>query len=210
MYEIKGDKMMPKKFLFKYFKDYKNGDNKAREILILDGIKLVISIIEKDFTNPNFEQEEFLSAGIIGLIKSVDTYKMAREKSFEDYATRHIKNEIYKYMREERKNFYKTSLDFLLEIKQIEDINQDVVSMYEEQEEVLIIRKLMTEELTNRVEKDIIKLYFGLNNLQVLTLEKIANKLGVSYEYVELVINRFIVKMSSRIKEEYRVKVKKM
>lgn len=205
MYHISSSKTMPKSFLYNCFKRCKKGDMKAREIIIIDNIKLVLAIIEEEFTNENFELEELLLVGIIGLIKSVDSFEMGKKYDFKGYATKYIRNEIYRYMKQERRSFYKSSLDQLLETKEILDSKQDVVSRYEKQEEVLIVRRMLHETIDNDIEKQIVFLYFGFGD-KILTEVQIAKELGLSLDYVKQVIKNFIVKMTIKIKEEYKVK----
>lgn len=204
-YNINYSKMMPKRFLYNCFKMYKKGDMKAREIIILDSTKLVLAIIEEEFTNENFEKEDLLIVGIIGLIKSIDSFEMEKKYDFKGYATKYIRNEIYRYMKQERRNFYKSSLDQLLETKEILDYMQDVDSRYEKEEEKLIVRRMLHQNIDNNMEKQIVFLYFGFGD-KILSEVQIAKKLGLSLDYVEKVIKNFIAKMTIKIEEEYKVK----
>lgn len=205
MYNINYSKMMPKRFLYNCFKMYKKGDMKAREIIILDSTKLVLAIIEEEFTNENFEKEDLLIVGIIGLIKSIDSFEMEKKYDFKGYATKYIRNEIYRYMKQERRNFYKSSLDQLLETKEILDYMQDVDSRYEKEEEILMVRRMLHQNIDNNMEKQIVFLYFGFGD-KILSEAQIAKKLGLSLDYVEKVIKNFIAKMTIKIEEEYKVK----
>ena len=54
-------------------KRYKEGDQEAREILINRNMRLVAHVIKK-YQSPDYEMEDLLSVGTIGLIKAVNTF----------------------------------------------------------------------------------------------------------------------------------------
>ena len=75
---------------------------KEREKMILENQALVYYFVKK--INPRRDIfEDFVSVGTIGLIKAVETYDQEKEIRFATYASRCIKNEIFMYMRQEKK-----------------------------------------------------------------------------------------------------------
>ncbi|MBR6681821.1 MAG: RNA polymerase subunit sigma-70, partial [Clostridia bacterium] len=56
-----------------YFIKAREGDKKAREILIEHNLRLVAHIVKKYYT-ANKNQEDLISVGTIGLIKAIDSY----------------------------------------------------------------------------------------------------------------------------------------
>ena len=83
---------------------------KEREKMILENQALVYYFVKK--INPRRDIfEDFVSVGTIGLIKAVETYDQEKEIRFATYASRCIKNEIFMYMRQEKKYLLTVSLD---------------------------------------------------------------------------------------------------
>lgn len=192
-----------------YFKRYKyEQDLVAREIIILDGVKLVYEIITKEFTNPNFEGEEFLSVALLALVRSVDDFinqkGKRRSRDFIMFASNRIRNALLQYIREEKKNFYKSSLDEILEHKEILDISQNVEILYENNEE----REIIKQELSSNhiIDRQIVKLYFGFESKEPLTTLQIADELELSEYYVIMAIEQFLNDLEPKITMQYKRK----
>ena len=67
------------------------GDEKAREKLIVHNLRLVSHIVRKYYaSSPN--QEDLISIGTIGLVKSVDSFDAKNGARFATYATKCIQN----------------------------------------------------------------------------------------------------------------------
>ena len=69
------------------------GDGEARKKLIAHNLRLVSHIVRKYYAS-NPSQEDLISIGTIGLIKAVDTFKIANGAKFATYAARCIQNAI--------------------------------------------------------------------------------------------------------------------
>lgn len=65
---------LKKEEICEYFEKMKNGDIKAREKIIYHNIRLVIHEVGQKFSKTPYELKELVSIGIIGLIKSVDSF----------------------------------------------------------------------------------------------------------------------------------------
>lgn len=192
-----------------YFKRYKyEQDLVAREIIILDGVKLVYEIITKEFTNPNFEGEEFLSVALLALVRSVDDFinqkGKRRSRDFIMFASNRIRNALLQYIREEKKNFYKSSLDEILEHKEILDISQNVEILYENNEEIEIIKQELSSN--HIIDRQIVKLYFGFESKEPLTTLQIADELELSEYYVIMAIEQFLNDLEPKITMQYKRK----
>ncbi len=68
-------------------------DMKAREMLIEHNLRLVAHIVRKYYAS-NQNEDDLISIGTIGLIKSVDSYNPDNGTKFATYAARCIQNEI--------------------------------------------------------------------------------------------------------------------
>ena len=75
-----------------------NGDNRARELLIIHNLRLVVYIAKK-FESPSAGTEDLISIGTIGLIKAVNTFSPEKNIKLATYASRCIENEILMYLR---------------------------------------------------------------------------------------------------------------
>ena len=78
------------------------GDLNARNILIERNLRLVAHIMKKYYAQES-DQEDLISIGTIGLIKSVNTYNPDKNIKLATYASRCIENEILMYIRKTAK-----------------------------------------------------------------------------------------------------------
>ena len=60
-----------------------NGDNRAREVLIVHNLRLVVYIAKK-FESPSAGTEDLISIGTIGLIKAVNTFSPEKKHKISD------------------------------------------------------------------------------------------------------------------------------
>ncbi len=200
---------LSQKELYDYFEKMKSGDTSAREIIILHNIKIVLATVIDHFNNTPYEEKELVSIGLIGLIKSVDTFDISKKYQFSSYCCRCIDNEILMFLRKGKKYLNDVSLEKPIRTDSKEnelrvedtlcDENSDFVSDYERNEINIIIRQLF-EELTGR-DKEIITLYFGFDDNKRYTQKEIANKLGIHRTYVSKIINNLLRRMNMRLKE---------
>lgn len=77
-----------------YLKLCKEGDEEAKSILIERNLRLVAHVIKK-YQYTNYDMEDLLSVGTIGLIKAVNTFKMDRGSRLATYAAKCIENAIH-------------------------------------------------------------------------------------------------------------------
>lgn len=195
--------------LYSYFEKMHFGDVDARELIIIHNIKIVLSRVMKVFNKTPYDKKELISIGLIGLIKSVDTFDISKNSQFSSYSIKCIDNEILMFLRKEKKYLNDDSLDRPINIDSdgkelrledtLSDENSDVLSFYERKEINMIIRHLV-EELTGR-DKEIITLYYGFVDNKILTQNEIADKLGISRSYVSKIITKLLNSMSTRLKE---------
>lgn len=196
--------------IFNYFEKYKSGDTSAREIIIGRNIRLVLNQVLKRFSNAPYDKKELVSIGLIGLVKSVDTFDTSKKLQFSTYAIRCIDNEILMFMRKGKKYVNDSSLDDTLrtdkdgsELK-LEDIlydeDSDFILDYEEKESHSIIRRLVAE-LPER-DKEIIVLHFGFIDDKPLTQKEIANKLNLSQSYVSRLITKIVKRIGIQLQEQ--------
>jgi len=73
-----------------YFKRYKEGDIRARQIILEHNIALVISRVRDKYNTAPYEKEELIAAGMIGLINALDKFDLAKKTHFSTFAYKSI------------------------------------------------------------------------------------------------------------------------
>lgn len=197
------------KELYSYFEKMRSGDTKAREIIITHNIKLVIHRVKNRFYNTSYEEKELVSTGLVGLIKSVDSFSISRNLQFSTYSTKCIDNEILSFLKKEKKHINTDSLNSLSSTDKDEnelsiadtlsDEDSDFISDYISKETSIIIKQII-EELPER-DKGIITLYFGFNNALPLTQKEIANELNITQSCVSKAIPKILPYIKKQLKK---------
>lgn len=194
-----------KEEIYECFRNYRLGDLTARAKIIKHNIRLVISEVKRKFINTLYEENELISIGLVGLIKSVDTFDVDRNLKFATYATRCIDNEILMFMRKGKKYINCNSLEDVIKTDVsgnelrledlISDSSCDLISNYEQKENCEIVRQIV-EDLPER-EKLIVMLHFGFIGDKIYSKKEISDRLNLSQSYV----SRLITKIIKKIKE---------
>ena len=189
-----------------YFLLMKQGDENARQNLILHNLRLVSHIVRKYYATSK-NQEDLVSIGTIGLVKAVDTYNIDNGTRFATYAAKCIQNEILMNFRAEKKHTSEISINETIDVDR--DGNPltyiDVISSDEDLPQD-IQRKIMSEKalkciktiLTLR-ERQIIIMRYGLCGTEELTQREIADKLGISRSYVSRIEKSALEKLRNAL-----------
>ena len=77
-----------------------NGDKEERDALVMANMGLVYMVLKR-FSNRGHEQEDLFQIGVIGLMKAIDKFDIARELSFSTYAVPMIVGEIRRFLRDD-------------------------------------------------------------------------------------------------------------
>lgn len=159
------------------------GDFDARQKLIESNMRLVNYRVSTRFGTVNYDKEELVSIGNLGLIKAVDTFDSKREISLATYAIKCIDNEIYMFLRKLKKVQADISLSQPVNIaskdkeRHIEDFLSDGLDIEEEYlnaETILRVRELV-KKLPPAL-RETVSLYYGFNDGKRYTQEEIAKK----------------------------------
>ena len=94
----------------KYLELYEQGDENAKKVLVERNLRLVAHIAKK-YANANYDQEDIISIGTIGLIKGINSYKGSKGVRLATYSARCIENEILMYLRGNKKISQEVSLN---------------------------------------------------------------------------------------------------
>ncbi|MBE6815025.1 MAG: RNA polymerase sporulation sigma factor SigE [Ruminococcaceae bacterium] len=185
-----------------------NGDEKAREPLIVHNLRLVVYIAKK-FESSGVNIEDLVSIGTIGLIKSVNTFCPDKNIKLATYASRCIENEILMHLRKINQQKGDVSLDEPLNTdwEGNELLLSDVLGSdgYEvnngvEDEDERRILHLCMETLEER-ERLIMNMRFGLCGYKEHTQKEVADILGISQSYISRLEKRIISQLKRDIEK---------
>ena len=189
----------------KAFELLETDPKKARELLIVHNLRLVVYIAKK-FESTGTGIEDLISIGSIGLIKAVNTFCPDKNIKLATYASRCIENEILMFLR--KSNQYKNEISIDEPLNVDWDGNELLLSDILGTESDLVMkpieadvdRQLLSdalEKLEDR-EREIITLRFGLDGRPERTQKEVADRLGISQSYISRLEKRII----SRLKRE--------
>lgn len=176
-------------------------DKNARNTLIEHNLRLVSHIVKK--YSKNYENEDLISIGIIGLIKGIDSFKNEKNTKLTTYCARCIDNEILMHFRNEKKNMNNISLEEkvgydkdgneieLLDVLKTPSI--DFIDNINYKDNLKYLLKYI-DILSDR-EKIIIFKRYGLFNYDELTQKEIAKELKISRSYVSRIEKRALTKL---------------
>ena len=189
-----------------FIKMYEDGDMKAREKLIEHNLRLVAHIVRKYYASSQIE-DDLISIGTIGLIKSVDSYDVKNGTRFATYAAKCIQNEILMYFRSQKKTMQEVSINETIDmdrdgnpltyidiIKCDDTIADDIdtkIKLTKASE--YIMRGL------NPREREIIIMRYGLSGAKAKTQREVAEKLGISRSYVSRIEKCALDKIKKRL-----------
>jgi len=188
-----------------YLERMKNGDRKARDILIERNLRLVAHIIKK-YYSANTETDELLSVGTVGLIKGISSFDPDKGVRLATYASRCIDNEILMFFRNRKKSSLDISFDDPIE--QDSEGNpltlMDVIAQEDNIVEEISLKKNIEklnrfiDELGDTREKNILILRYGLDGKEPMTQSDIAQIYGISRSYVSRIETKCLKKLRKK------------
>ena len=186
----------------KYFELMAQGDQDAREKLILHNLRLVSHLVRKYYSASD-NQEDLVSIGTIGLVKAVETFNASSGAKFATYAAKCIQNEILMYFRARKKLSNEVSLNETIDVDKdgnpltYGDIICSGENFTEEIDRRIDAEKLMclVEKVLSQREKEIIVMRYGLYDTQQLTQREVAERLGISRSYVSRIEQTALAKL---------------
>ena len=186
-----------------------NGNNAAREKLIVHNLRLVVYIAKK-FENSGVGIEDLVSIGTIGLIKAVNTFCPDKNIKLATYASRCIENEILMHLRKTGSQRNEISIDEPLNVDW--DGNELLLSDILGSDPDLINRDIELEDEKNLLlrtidsmgerERTIMAMRFGLHGCREHTQKEVADILGISQSYISRLEKKIIAKLKKEIERE--------
>ena len=196
-----------------YYREYLNGNMYARDILIENNLRLVYFVAKNYLGGQDYDIEDIVSIGIIGLIKAIDTFDIDRNVKLSTYIYRCIKTEIYSYLRDRKRcnpydivSFDETFMsaglnEYLygeLYTKDIYCVEEYLIQMEEQKYELDIIKDLLNS--LNERNRKIIMLYFGFVDGRLYSQREIAEIVDIGRAGVSRVILSTLDKARSSLK----------
>lgn len=185
----------------KAFELLETDPKKARELLIVHNLRLVVYIAKK-FESTGTGIEDLISIGSIGLIKAVNTFCPDKNIKLATYASRCIENEILMFLRKSNQYKNEISIDEPLnvdwdgnELLLSDILGTDADAIYRgiEDEVDKELLSLAMKKLTPR-EKKIMELRFGLYGNREYTQKQVADMMGISQSYISR-LEKHIIKL---------------
>ncbi len=173
----------------------------AKDKLIMHNLRLVAHIVKKYQASPE-DAEDYISIGIIGLMKAIDTFDVKRGR-LATYACRCIDNELLMMLRAKKKSAKEVSLYEPVgtdkegnEIRIIDLCTEkdDILFTLERREMVEALREAMEQVLTSR-EREILILRYGLGGQKEMTQQEVGACYGISRSYVSRIEKRALLKL---------------
>ena len=191
-----------------YIKCFKDGDQRAKEILIERNLRLVAYVARKYVsTEGDRSLEDMISVGTIGLIKAITSFDEKKGK-LSTYAARCIDNELLMMLRGDRKKSKEISLyepigtdyegNVISLFDVIESSENPIDVQFEISEDIEKLQKIIKKELTKR-EYDIIKSRYGLEGEKEITQREVAKRLGISRSYVSRIEKKALNKLKKAL-----------
>ena len=190
-----------------YLVRYQKGDMEARNLLIEHNLRLVAHVSKK-YQSPEYETDDLISIGIIGLIKAVMTFDSSKNNRLATYAARCIENELLMMLRSRKKISREVSMDERIGTDQegrelrladiLESEPVDVVENLETQKNIRQLRTCLPEVLDDR-ELLVICARYGLMGKEERTQREIAEQLGISRSYVSRIEKKALEKLREEL-----------
>ena len=190
-----------------YLERCREGDQEARNILIERNMRLVAHVAKK-YQNTDYDMEDLLSVGTIGLIKAVNSFHTDRGSRLATYAAKCIENEILMLLRASKKYTREVSLYepigvdgeavSLVDVIEMENkevleeliLDQDIQELYEAYQSCL-----------KGQEKEVIGMRYGLFGREPRTQREIASVLGISRSYVSRIEKKALGKLREKFEQ---------
>ncbi|CDD64454.1 rNA polymerase sigma factor [Firmicutes bacterium CAG:882] len=192
-----------------YLELFHGGDKKAKEILIEKNLRLVVHMVKK-YSCSEYELEDMISIGTIGLIKAIDSFDEKKGNRLVTYAAKCIDNELLMMFRSEKKRSKEVSLNEPLGTDKegnkicFQDItfseDEDVVARLQNNADIAKLNKVFNSVLSD-MEKEILIYRYGLYGRRERTQRELADEYGISRSYVSRIEKRALERLRDAFRE---------
>ena len=188
---------------------FHKGDKGAKEILIEKNLRLVAHMVKK-YACSEYETEDMLSIGTIGLIKAIDSFDEKKGSRLVTYAAKCIDNELLMMFRSEKKRSKEISLNEPLGTDKegnkicFQDVtfseDEDVVERLQNNADIVKMMEAFRDRLTDR-EKQVVIYRYGLYGNRPRTQRELAAEYGISRSYVSRIEKKALERMREAFRE---------
>lgn len=189
--------------------------DKEKNDLAEENMALVYYIISK-FKNTNIDQDELLSVALIGYEKALSKYNPNKNTKFSTFAYRCIQNEIFYFIRGEKKiNEKSISLNATIATDkngndlEVSDTIQSEEDTLEEQiiknETIDCLLKVINEDLDEN-ERLIITRRFGICGTDIMTQNELALMVNMSQANISKKEKNILDKLKKILSSKYKIK----
>lgn len=192
-----------------YLELFHKGDKGAKEILIEKNLRLVAHMVKK-YACSEYETEDMLSIGTIGLIKAIDSFDEKKGSRLATYAAKCIENELLMMFRSEKKRSKEISLSEPLGTDKegnkicFQDVtfseDEDVVERLQNNADIVKMMEAFRDRLTDR-EKQVVIYRYGLYGNRPRTQRELAAEYGISRSYVSRIEKKALERMREAFRE---------
>ena len=184
------------------------GDEDARQKLILHNLRLVSHIVRKYYGSCK-NQEDLISIGSIGLVKAVDTFRVENGTKFATYGAKCVQNEILMHFRAQRKSSQDVSLsDYIetgtdgaaLSLMDVVSEDEDLLETVSLRQRISQVRRAVENSLADQ-ERQVILMRYGLGGLKPCRQREVAQMLGISRSYVSRIEKRALAKLRKALED---------
>ncbi|MBO5898511.1 MAG: sigma-70 family RNA polymerase sigma factor [Clostridia bacterium] len=167
------------------------GDEDARQKLILHNLRLVSHIVRKYYGSCR-NQDDLVSVGSIGLVKAVDTFRVENGTKFATYGAKCVQNEILMYFRHCKHQSAEVSMHDTIDVDRegnpltYMDVIASDENMTEEIDTQLCSARAvaLVGQVLEAREAQIIRMRYGLGGIEPMAQREVAQCLGISRSYV--------------------------
>ena len=192
----------------KYIKQFAEGNEDAKHLLIEHNLRLVAHIAKKYSDERNLE--DLISIGTIGLIKGINTFNSNKSIRLSSYISRCIENEILMHLRSIKRLGNEVSMEESIGTDKegnamtLSDIltndEADICEIIGLKIETSQLYEAIKNALTDK-ETKIMTMRYGLGNTQKKTQKEIAKELGISRSYVSRIEKRCLKRLYTEMKK---------
>lgn len=171
----------------------KEGNEEAREKLILDNVGLVWSVVRR-FMNRGYESDDLFQIGSIGLMKAVDKFDLSYDVKFSTYAVPMITGEIRRFLRDD--GMIKVSRSLKENAYKIMKAREEFCQQHQREatlEEISTITNITKEEIVTSLEasNEVESLHqpaYQKDGSEILLMEKLAEEKNETDKVVDHVL----------------------
>ena len=188
------------------FNRYKNGDIEAKDIIVRYNIRFVIYYINKKYSSLEYDKNDLVAVGNIGLLNAVETFDINRGVKFSTYLSKCIDNEILGFLRLEKKNFCVDSFDKIICEDSDFKIDEVIFDGFDLEENIINfeLRNAILSEVEKLPDNDkkILTMYFGLFNSERYTQLEIAKMFSMTHTYLSRKISKLVSDLGVSLSEK--------